>query len=129
MILKSVKSFLLNFFILIIKGITNDAHLIKKCRKILDLISGNDKIEMLKNILNKHEKEQLMDERYKNALSRFGELSNQAKTKFKHTFVRPMRLAKFTLNKTKTLNFKIGQRLWKTSLDVTKRHPGTLKIF
>ena len=111
----------------VMNGITNDANLIKKCRKLLDIISGYDKVAMLKNILNRREKEQINSEntrKYENALTMLSELSNDCSLKKRYKFIHPLRSSRLTFKKAKELNFKVGQHLWKSCTNLVERKKG-----
>jgi hypothetical protein len=79
---------------------------------------------MIKDILSDEELS-ILSQKYVQALNGLADTVNKrVKTKQKHNFIRPLRLANFTLANIKELGFHCGKQLWKNCLDERERLPG-----
>ena len=105
----------------------NDYRIIKKCRLILNIISGNNITAMLQTVLKKKEKEYL-NKKYKDALMNLSQVSNNSKQKIKHNFIRSLKQADLTQQEAKALNFNFSSYLWNNCLNSKPRHPGKIRV-
>ncbi|CAF0936728.1 unnamed protein product [Brachionus calyciflorus] len=97
-----------------------------KIRKILDLISGNDTVNMLKNILKPSEKEKMKQE-IVDSLSNFGKIFKETKPKARYQYINSLKNARLTLRKAKEYGFKTTSFLWKNSLKCSSPNKGGRK--
>lgn len=99
---------------------------VSNIRKILDLISGSDTIDMLKDIIKESEKKQLNSDVY-TALSNMNQLFIDSKPKMRHTIIRPLKKAQISYRKIKKMGFKASHSLWKNCLSENIRNSGGKK--
>jgi hypothetical protein len=98
--------------------------LIRKIKNFLNLMSGFDLLNMIKDLLTEEEL-LIISQKYVAALSGLANTVNKRVTmKEKHDFIRPLRLADLTLSNIKDLGFNCGKELWKNCLDERPRLPG-----
>jgi hypothetical protein len=95
-----------------------------KIRTILNKLSGNEIVNMLKDLLNKEELHSLAS-KYVNVLSEYStHINENIKMKEKHNFIRPLRNNGFRLNEIKEMGFNCGDVLWQTCLNRNARNKG-----
>jgi hypothetical protein len=82
-----------------------------KIRQILSLLSGDDVIGMLCDVLSENEKNQISAPIY-NALSNLSFIYNNKKPISKYQIAFAFRKAKLSLNESISLGFNISERLW-----------------
>lgn len=98
----------------------------KKVRQVLELISGNNLIEMLKDVLNNDEKNQL-NEKINSALSNMDNIFKMTKPKNKHRISLAFKRARISLRKARNLGFNISSKLWKNCSNLAIRNKGGRK--
>jgi hypothetical protein len=97
---------------------------IKIARSLLTRISGNDLCGIIASLLEKSEFETLVH-KYITALKGIAAAVDETiKSKDKHHFIRPIRLAGFKMDESKQLGFKFSSDLWISCLDDSERHRG-----
>jgi hypothetical protein len=98
--------------------------LIRKIKHFLNLMSGFDLLNMIKDLLS-DEEIRIISQKYVSALNGLANTINKrVKTKQKHDFIRPLRLSDLTLSNIKDLGFNCGKELWKNCLDERPRLQG-----
>jgi len=98
--------------------------LIHKIKGFLNLLSGNELVNMIIDVLSEEEK-LILSQKYISALQGIAKtVNNRVKPKKKHYFKKPLRLATLTLSNIQELGFNCGKRLWKNCLDENERLPG-----
>ena len=89
---------------------------IKAVKKILKILSGDDTISMLRDVLNQDDLDDL-DIKYKTALSKIGELFQDKQQKYfkpltKRIILKQIRASGITHSDAKSLGFKSSKYLW-----------------
>lgn len=92
-------------------------------RKFLRIISGNSVVSMLNDVLTAQHKKLLFG-KYKAALRHYALLYNSTTQKKKHTLLRPMRMAKFTVPECRKLGFKATHYMYRNCLKINERDKG-----
>jgi hypothetical protein len=102
----------------------NYYQLVNRIRNFLNLLSGNNVVDMLNCVLAKQDLANL-SQKYTNALSGIAvHVNKRTKLKQRHYFIRPLRQANLTLKEIKEIGFKCGKSLWKTCLNKSERLEG-----
>ena len=91
----------------------------EKVRNFLALLSGDDFLNMLLDILKDGEKNNFRIKHIE-ALNGLSEVNN-TNAIYKHSNIRPIRLSGLTLNDAKSLGFEISKNLWKSCLYLEDR--------
>lgn len=102
------------------------AKLINDIRKVLKLLSGNEIIPMLNQVLTIDQKKQLLPS-YEKALREYSFMFNQANPKYKYMYLNPIRKAGVSINDAKKLGFKTNFFTWKSCLNMNSRKKGGRK--
>lgn len=98
--------------------------LVLKIKGFLNLLSGNELVNMINDVLSEEEKI-FLSQKYISALQGIARTVNKRiNSKRKHYFIRPLRMATLTLSNIQELGFNCGKRLWKNCLDEKERLPG-----
>lgn len=85
----------------------------KQIRKILDLISGEDLINMLKDVLTEEEK-YFLSGKIGESFKKMNEIYNsKGNKKIKRDFLLKFKLAKLSIRKARKFGFKISSSIWK----------------
>ena len=98
-------------------------NLINEIRKILNLLSGDQMTEMLKDVIKNDELKLVADKYYK-GLSLLSVPINIVKKKNQHYFIRPLKLAKISKIELNEMGFQFGNHLWSTCLSEHERLQG-----
>jgi len=85
--------------------------LILKIRRILNLLSGNEMLHLLRDLIQKEERKFISKE-YFNALKNLSEPINKIKKKNQHFFNRPMNMALLIRQELTDMDYHIGKELW-----------------
>ncbi|RNA36654.1 hypothetical protein BpHYR1_036032 [Brachionus plicatilis] len=91
-------------------------------RKILNLISGNDIIEMLKDVLTQKEKRNLVDPKHEHALKELAYYYKKSDLKKRHFFIRPLRNTSINFSEIRRLGFRVSKHLWNTCSNTNERN-------
>lgn len=103
---------------------TGLVNLKKKIRNILSLLSGNEIVNMIIDVLTKNELRDI-SHRFVDSLKGIAKtFNNNVKSKQKHRFIRPLRLAGLSRNEVKELGFKCGIKLWRDCYNTNERLVG-----
>lgn len=95
-----------------------------KVINFLECLSGGHIKEMLIDVLDASIVHQIQT-KYSVALQKIsGHVNNKIKAKMKHNFIRPLREAKLTRDEARELGFKVGKKLWRSSISDHDRHLG-----
>ena len=87
------------------------SELISKIRRILSLLSGNETLLMLRDLIKKEERKIIAKE-YFEALKNISAQINKVKKKNQHFFFRPFKMARLSGQELLEMNYKIGKHLW-----------------
>jgi hypothetical protein len=101
----------------------------QRIRIFLNSLSGNDLPSMIADVLTKDELVTLQF-KHAQALRLISQAVNNRKvikSKSKHHFIRPARLAGLSLREVKDLGFVCDKKLWASCLDTNERHQGGRK--
>jgi len=97
--------------------------LILKIRRILNLLSGNEMLHLLRDLIQKEERKFISKE-YFNALKNLSEPINKIKKKNQHFFYRPMKMARLTRQELTDMDYQIGKELWSSCKKKNERLVG-----
>lgn len=101
--------------------------LIRKIRNILNLFSGFEISNLLKDLIRDYEM-RVISVKYYNVLRKLSDPINSLKPKNKHFFFREFKLSHFKLNELKEMNYKISKKLWSSCKKKHERLEGGRKI-
>ncbi|RNA26241.1 hypothetical protein BpHYR1_013587 [Brachionus plicatilis] len=85
---------------------------------------GGDVLEMLKDVLNKKEKEKLVNNRHKHALKNLATFYRQFDRKKRHLLIRPLRKSMLNFSEIRRLKFPVSRKLRENCLDESERKKG-----
>ena len=97
--------------------------LVRNVRKILNLLSGNRIVPMLKSVLRIEEKKELLN-KHVMALNKISNVYNVSKQKQRFKLLNPMRHAGLSYKETRSLGFKATKYMWKSCLMLNERMRG-----
>jgi hypothetical protein len=97
--------------------------LINKIRHLLELLSGNNIVKMLQDVLRKSEKVQL-NQKYHRALCEHAKLCLISKPKERYSFIRAIRIAGLSYKDAKKLGYNVSKELWTSCLNSDERNKG-----
>ena len=92
---------------------------IKKIRAIIDLISGNDSLNMLNDIYSEKEKSKFY-EKEKNCLKNIKDFYVLSKPSVRRNLIHRIKRAKLTIRKAREYGFKVSSTMWSIPLKKAK---------
>ena len=98
-------------------------NLVTNIRSILQLLSGNEIINLLKDVIRKNEMKEIAEKYYKGLIGLSIPI-NKVKPKNKHFFIHQLKVANFSLNEIKEMNFKCSKFLWSSCKRTNERLEG-----
>ena len=96
------------------------SNLIKDIRGFLNLLSGFELTNLIKDLIKENEIQFIAEKFYK-GLQNLSRPINTVKPKNKHYFYRELKLAHFNLNELKNMGYKISKKLWSSCKKTHKR--------
>ncbi|CAF0925295.1 unnamed protein product, partial [Brachionus calyciflorus] len=96
----------------------------KQIRHILGIISGNDIIAMLKDVLHKKERKQLSFECYIDSLKNLIDFYKSIKLKERHKFIRPIKNSGVCYSELRDMGFPVSRHLWESCEKSNERNKG-----
>lgn len=95
----------------------------KKVRRLLEKVSGNEVVELLKDVL-KQDEIKVLAKKYYDALSNLSKPINEVKPKNKHVFIHQLKMADLRLSEILEMNYKCSRSLWASCKSTHERLVG-----